>query len=67
MGCDRVSLGIDPDKSLQHDQELKGAISHLEGCLPLMASCDVNIVVASMEVELGVATPSHCLVGRGGW
>jgi len=27
---------------------------HSEGCLPLVAHCDVNIVVASMEVELGV-------------
>jgi len=25
-----------------------------EGCLPLVAHCDVNIVVASMEVKLGV-------------
>jgi len=25
-----------------------------EGCLPLVAHCDMNIVVASMEVELGV-------------
>ena len=27
---------------------------HLEGCLPLVACCDMNIVVASMEVEFGV-------------
>jgi len=27
---------------------------HSEGCLPLVACCDANIVVASMEVELGV-------------
>jgi len=27
---------------------------HSEGCLPLMASCNANIVVASAEVELGV-------------
>src|SRR5882724_13153681 len=27
---------------------------HLEGCLPLVAHCDVNIIVASVEVELGV-------------
>ena len=26
----------------------------LEGCLPLVAHCDTNIVVASMEVELGI-------------
>jgi len=38
----------------QHDQELKGAIACSEGCLPLVAHCDVNIVVASTEVELGV-------------
>jgi len=37
-----------------HDQELKGAISCSEGCLPLMVSCNANIVVASTEVELGV-------------
>jgi len=36
-----------------HDKELEGAISHLEGC-PLVAHCDANIVVASMEVKLGV-------------
>src|SRR5882724_1839604 len=37
-----------------HDQEFKGAIMHSEGCLPLMACCDANIVVASTEVKLGV-------------
>ena len=26
----------------------------MEGCLPLVAHCDANIVVASMEVEIGV-------------
>ena len=41
-------------KSHWHDQELKGDILHSEGCLPLVASCNVNIVVASMEVELGI-------------
>jgi len=41
-------------KSHQHDKELKGAISHSEGCLPLVASCNANIVVASMEVKLGI-------------
>jgi len=41
-------------ESHRHDQELEGAILFLEGCLPLRASCDVNVVVASMEVELGV-------------
>src|SRR5882724_9651224 len=37
-----------------HDQELEGAILCLEGCLPLMARCDANIVVVSTEVKLGV-------------
>jgi len=41
-------------ESHQHDQEFEGAIVHPEGCFPLMACCDTNIVVASMEVELGV-------------
>src|SRR5882724_395198 len=41
-------------RSHKHDQELKGAITHSEGCLPLMAYCNVNIVVASMEVKLGI-------------
>jgi len=41
-------------KSHWHDQELKGAIEHLESCLPLMARYDANIVVASTEVEFGV-------------
>ena len=41
-------------KSHQHYQELKGAISHSEGCLPFIAGCDTNIVVASMEIKLGV-------------
>jgi len=27
---------------------------HSEGCLPLMSGCDMNIVVARMEVKLGV-------------
>ena len=40
-------------KSHQHDQELEGAITCSEGCLPLVAHCNVNIVVASAEVELG--------------
>src|SRR5882724_9557919 len=41
-------------KSHWHYQEIKGAIAHSESCLPLMACCDVNIVVASTEVEFGV-------------
>src|SRR5882724_8753297 len=41
-------------KSHQHDQKFKGAIACSEVCLPLMAICDANIVVASVEVELGV-------------
>ena len=38
----------------RHNQGLERAIAHSEGGFPLMASCDVNIVVASTEVELGV-------------
>ena len=38
----------------QHDQELKGAIACSEGCLPLITCCDMNIIVARMEVNLGV-------------
>ena len=53
-------------KSHQHDQELKGAVSHLEDCLPLVASCDVNIVVASAEVELGVDLCTAKLIKEGG-
>src|SRR5882724_9981058 len=49
-------------KSHWHDQELEGAIMHLEGCLPLMACCDANIVVASTEVELGVDLRTSQLV-----
>ena len=41
-------------KSHQHDQELKKAILCSEGCFPLVAGCNMNIVVASMGVELGV-------------
>src|SRR5882724_268648 len=41
-------------KSHWHDQELKGAITDSEGCLPLMACCDANIVVSSVEVKHGV-------------
>src|SRR5882724_4776772 len=44
-------------KSHWHYQELKGAIACLESCLPLMAHCDANIVVASTEVKFGV---DHC-------
>ena len=35
-----------------NNQEFEGAITHSEGCLPLMAHCDTNIVVASMKVKL---------------
>src|SRR5882724_7534162 len=45
-----------------HDQVLKGAIMHSEGCLPLVACCDMNIVIASMEVELGVDLHASQLV-----
>src|SRR5882672_6683040 len=37
-----------------HNQEFKRAISGAECCLPLMASSDANIVVASPQVELSV-------------
>ena len=37
-----------------HHQELEGAVTCSEGCLPLVARCDANIIVASMEVKLGV-------------
>jgi len=49
LGCSRNIR-----KSHWHDQELEGAISCSEGCLPLLASCDANIVVASVEVKLSV-------------
>jgi len=38
----------------------------LEGCLPLVASCDVNIVVASAEVELSVDLCTAKLIKEGG-
>src|SRR5882672_11155872 len=37
-----------------HNQEFERAISGVKCCLPLMASSDTNIVVASPQVELGV-------------
>ena len=37
-----------------HDQELERAVSGSEGCLPLVASHDVDIVIAGAKVELGV-------------
>src|SRR5467141_5281895 len=37
-----------------HNQEFKRAISGAKCCLPLMASGDANIVVASPQVKLGV-------------
>jgi len=37
-----------------HNQELKRAISSAKGCLPLVASGNANIVVASVQVELGI-------------
>src|SRR5882724_283411 len=55
---DVVHKGLECSRSIGeshwHDQELEGAILCLEGCLPLLASCNINIAVASMEVELGV-------------
>src|SRR5882724_10625787 len=41
-------------KSHWHDQELERAIACSESCLPLVACCNANIIVASAEVELGV-------------
>ena len=41
-------------KSHQHDQELKGALTHLEGCLPFVSGCNLKIVVARTDVKLGV-------------
>ena len=37
-----------------HNQELKGAITDTKGCLPLMASHNVNIVITSVQIELSV-------------
>src|SRR5882672_221025 len=37
-----------------HNQEFKGAISGAKGCLPLMSCGNTNIVIASMQFELGV-------------
>src|SRR5882724_524647 len=42
------------DEPHWHDQELEGAIACSEGCLPLVAHCNTNIVVASTEVKLCV-------------
>src|SRR5882724_11256416 len=55
---DVVHKGLERSGSIgeshRHDQEFEGAIARPEGCFPLMARCDTNIVVASLEVELGV-------------
>ena len=55
---DVVNGGLEHSRSIGkshlQDQELKGAVSHLESCLPLMSHCDANIVVASTEVKLDV-------------
>ena len=37
-----------------HNQEFEQAILGVKGCLPLVASSNVHVVVASMHVELGV-------------
>jgi len=37
-----------------HNQEFESAISGAKGCLPLVASGNVHMVVASAQVELGV-------------
>src|SRR5882672_3956051 len=41
-------------ESHRHNQEFERAISGAKCCLPLMASGDTSIVVASPQVELGV-------------
>jgi len=60
--------GLEHDRSIGephwHDQELEGAIMHSEGCLPLMSGCDMNIVVARMEVKAW-CRPFHCPVSQG--
>ena len=60
LKCSR-SIG----KPHQHDKELKGAVLHSESCLPLVAGCHKNIVVASMEVKLGVDLFTAKLVKEG--
>src|SRR5882672_9491935 len=37
-----------------HNQEFERAIMGAKGCLPLMPSGNANIVITSMQVELGV-------------
>src|SRR5712664_2284659 len=49
LKCSR-SIG----ESHGHNQEFKRAITGAKGCLPLMASGNTHIVVASVQVELGV-------------
>ena len=39
-----------------HNQELKGAIMGSKACLPLMASCDANIVIASADQDLCISS-----------
>src|SRR5882724_11869963 len=49
-----MDWGLAGGTNRDNNQEFEGAITHSEGCLPLVAHCDANIVVASMEVKLGV-------------
>src|SRR5882672_8939423 len=49
-------------ESHRHNQEFERAISGAKGYFPLMASGDAHIVVASMQVELGVALGTAELV-----
>ena len=55
----------------RHNQELERAVSCPEGGFPLVASCNANIVVASMEVKLGVDLCTAQLVeevgDKGNW
>src|SRR5882672_2859747 len=55
---DVIHEGLERSRSIGeshgHNQEFERAISGAKGCLPLVASGDTHIVVASMQVELGV-------------
>ena len=46
------SRGI--SESHRHNQEFEQAILGAKGCFPLVASSDMHIVVASMQVEFGI-------------
>src|SRR5882672_1816574 len=55
---DVIHKGLERSRSIGeshgHNQEFEGAILGAKCCLPLMASGDANIVVASPQVKLGV-------------